>query len=69
MFYIRSGSEFWTGSSWTTRIDTAREYDLEEGRDVIEKRFHKGIRRTRRNGEYYFLPIPLLIPIDRLWRE
>lgn len=61
MFYIKSLNEYWTGHSWTIRIDTAREYDLEEGRDVIDKRFHKGIRRVKRNGEFYYEPVPLLV--------
>jgi len=61
MFYIRNQNEYWTGSSWTIRIDTAREYDLEEGKDVIDKRFHKGIRRMKRNGEFYWKDRPLLV--------
>ena len=61
MFYIKSHGEYWTGNAWTTLIDTAREYDLEEGLEVIEKRFHKGIRKTKRNGEFYWEDRPLLV--------
>ena len=62
MFYIKSSNEYWTGCSWSTRIETAREYDFEEGLDVIDKRFSKGIRKVRRHsGEPYYEPVPLLV--------
>jgi len=42
-------------------METAKEYEFLEGMDVIDKRFHKGIRRAARNGEYYWVDRPLLV--------
>lgn len=61
MFYIKSLNEFWTGNSWTTRQEVAKEYEFDEGLDVIKRRFSRGIRKVKRGGEMYFEPVPLLV--------
>lgn len=62
MFYIKSHDSYWTGNSWTTRIETAKEYEFEEGIEIIDKRFSKGIRKVKRHsGEPYYEAVPLLV--------
>jgi hypothetical protein len=65
VFYIKSSNEFWTGHSWTTQPEMAREYDFKAGLEVIEKRFSKGIRRAKRNGEFFWLERPLLVTVEK----
>ena len=70
MFYIKSSDSYWTGHSWTSRIEIAKEYDFTEGIKIIEKRFHSGIRRAKRNGAFYWEPVPVLEQADaRLQKE
>ena len=64
MFYIKSLNDYWTGHSWTTRIEIAREYDFIEGMEVIDRRFGKGVRKAKRSGELYWIEKPELTDED-----
>ena len=47
--------ELWAGDAWTTAIELAREYEPEKAKEIIAKRWSKGIRKYKKRGNGYIL--------------